>query len=147
MCKIKNPIQVLKDTIKNPLNPLKGGPIDFSKSKPSTPAPASPADPTYTPPAPPPDDPNLLNPGDLGENTGEPTVPKPDAPVVKPDGEVVAPPAAPTPIPPASDRSSEVRQAGRDARRNSRKRKGLLGTLLAGETGGANNPSKTLLGQ
>lgn len=76
-----------------------------------------------------------------------PAPPSPDAPVTSPNGQTVTAPTVTQPIPPVSDRSSEVRQAGRDARRQSRKRKGFLSTLLAGETGGANAPSKTLLGQ
>lgn len=86
-----------------------------------------------------------------GTNTGgtdqPPTPPAPDAPVKASDGTLLSAPTASAPIPPVSDRSSEVQQAGREARRSAKKRRGLLSTFLAGETGGANNPVKTLLGQ
>ncbi len=76
-----------------------------------------------------------------------PTPPAPDAPVKASDGTLLTAPTATAPIPPVSDRSSEVQQAGREARRAAKKRRGLLSTFVAGETGGANNPMKTLLGQ
>jgi hypothetical protein len=76
-----------------------------------------------------------------------PKAPAPDAPVTARDGTLLSAPQASAPIPPVSDRSSEVQQAGREARRAAKKRRGLLSTFVAGETGGANNPMKTLLGQ
>lgn len=84
--------------------------------------------------------------GTTGGGTPPPTPPAPDAPVQSSTGTITQPTPS-QPIPPVSDRSSEVQQAGREARRNSKKRKGLLSTLLAGETGGASAPTKTLLGQ
>lgn len=57
------------------------------------------------------------------------------------------PPAA---VPPVTERTIEVEAAGRQERLDARKRKGLKGTLLAGETGGYTQPAapgtKTLLG-
>lgn len=76
-----------------------------------------------------------------------PTPPAPDAPVTSPNGQTVT---APTPYqapPPVSDRSSEVMQAGRAARQASKRRKGLLSTYLAGETGGAKGAAPSLLGR
>jgi hypothetical protein len=82
-----------------------------------------------------------------GSTTDAPTPPAPDAPVKASDGTLLSAPTATAPTPPVSDRSSEVQQAGREARRNAKKRRGMLSTFLAGETGGASNPVKTLLGQ
>lgn len=81
-----------------------------------------------------------------GNTDQAPTPPAPDAPVNS-NGTLISAPTAPAPIPPVSERSSDVVQAGRDARRSSKKRKGYLSTFLAGETGGATSPVKTLLGQ
>lgn len=90
-----------------------------------------------------------IKPGTGGTGTTDqpPAPPAPDAPVKASDGTLLSAPTASAPIPPVSDRSSEVQQAGREARRASKRRKGFLSTFLAGETGGANNPVKTLLGQ
>lgn len=94
-----------------------------------------------------------IKPGATGDGTGgtgtdqPPAPPAPDAPVTSPNGQTVTQPTPYTPPPPVSDRSSEVMQAGREARRNSKKRKGLLSTYLAGETGGAQGAAPTLLGR
>lgn len=82
-----------------------------------------------------------------GGTNDAPVPPAPDAPVKASDGTLLTAPTATAPIPPVSDRSSEVQQAGREARRSAKKRRGMLSTFLAGETGGASNPVKTLLGQ
>lgn len=81
------------------------------------------------------------------EPTVDPTPPTPDSPVRDSSGTLLTAPTAPSTPPPVSDRSSEVFQAGRAARQANRRRKGFLSTLLAGETGGAQSPIKTLLGQ
>jgi hypothetical protein len=85
-----------------------------------------------------------------------------DTPPVAPPAPTLPPPidtgaglnlGAPTmptlekPAPPVSDKSSEVRDAGREARRKAGRRKGYLSTLLAGESGGYTGQAKTLLGQ
>lgn len=86
--------------------------------------------------------------GGTGGTTDQPPAPpSPTAPVADSQGTLLTAPTASAPIPPVSDRSSEVQQAGREARRSAKKRRGMLSTFLAGETGGANNPAKTLLGQ
>lgn len=87
--------------------------------------------------------------GTTGTGTEAPPVtpPSPDAPVTSPNGQTVFQPTPTQPIPPVSDRSSEVMQAGREARRAAKKRKGLLSTYLAGETGGATGAAPTLLGR
>lgn len=84
-----------------------------------------------------------LNYGQLtGQTKPAPTPPAPDAPV---NG--ITQPTPTPPSPPVSERSSDVIQAGRDALRTAKKRKGYLSTFLAGETGGAQGSAKTLLGQ
>lgn len=88
-----------------------------------------------------------IKPGTTGGTDQPPAPPAPDAPVTDSKGTLLTAPTASQPIPPVSDRSSEVQQAGREARRSAKKRRGMLSTFLAGETGGANNPMKTLLGQ
>lgn len=65
---------------------------------------------------------------------------------------VAATAAPPRPIPPVTERSIEVAAAGREARVQAGKRKGMKGTILAGETGAyspqapATDGKKTLLG-
>ena len=93
-------------------------------------------------------------PGDTTQDT--PPV-APPAPVVPPPidtgvgmnlGTPVVPAGPQTAAPPASDKSSEVRDAQREARRKAGRRKGYLSTLLARETGGyQGGEQKTLLGQ
>lgn len=57
------------------------------------------------------------------------------------------PKAPPPPPPPATERSTEVMGAKRQQAKDARSRKGMMATLLAGETGGQRNPlRKTLLG-
>lgn len=60
-----------------------------------------------------------------------------------------APAPPPPPDPPATQRRTEVVTAERIARRDAKKRKGQLATLVAGETGGATleqRSSASLLG-
>ena len=81
-----------------------------------------------------------------------PPEPPPPAAIVPIDTTTaLPPPEAPASsvsvAPPASDKSGEVRDAQREAKRKATKRKGLLSTLLAGETGGYQGQGKTLLGQ
>lgn len=91
-----------------------------------------PAAPTPPPPPPPPEPP-APTPDVTGGGT---TLPPPE------------PPATPATVaPPPSDKSSEVRDAQREARKKAGRRRGYLSTLLAGETGGNQTPQKTLLGQ
>jgi hypothetical protein len=55
--------------------------------------------------------------------------------------------APPPPDPPATERTAEVYQAARGARRDARRRKGYRSTLLSGEAAGSmGQPKKTLLG-
>lgn len=56
------------------------------------------------------------------------------------------PPAPPPPIPPVTESSADVAQASAEAKRAAAKRQGYGSTLLAGETGGAKDDKKTLLG-
>lgn len=55
-------------------------------------------------------------------------------------------PEPPPPNPPATERRTEVQAAKRQVRLDAQKRKGQQATLLAGETGGAQTQTKTLLG-
>lgn len=90
--------------------------------------------PAPTPPPAPEPPPAPIAPIDTGANS--PTLPPPE------------PPATPATVaPPASDKSSEVRDAQREARKKAGRRRGYLGTLLAAETGGYQGQGKTLLGQ
>jgi hypothetical protein len=107
---------------------FKGG-----SSVPASPPPIAPPPPPPTPEPPP--QPIQPPPPTIPIDTGA-GLPPPDAP------------AGPSTIaPPASDKSSEVRDAKREALKKSGKRRGLLSTLLAGETGGYQGQGKTLLGQ
>ena len=56
---------------------------------------------------------------------------------------VTTPAAPPRPIPPVTERSIEVAAAGRDARVQAGKRKGMRSTILAGETGAYASASST----
>ncbi len=62
------------------------------------------------------------------------------------------PKAAPPPDPPVTERQTEVVAAERQTKRDSRKRKGQMASLLAGETGGFqgegndSQPLRSLLG-
>lgn len=76
--------------------------------------------------------------------------PAPVAPIDTSTGTLPPPEAPATPAtvaPPASDKSSEIRDAQREARKKAGRRKGYLSTLLAGDTGGYQGQGKTLLGQ
>jgi hypothetical protein len=101
----------------------------------------------------------FTKPGATGGDTNTPPV-APPAPVLPPPidtgaGLNLGAPTMPTfekAAPPVSDKSSEIRDAGREARRRAGRRKGYLSTLLAGETGGyqagaTTGQPKTLLGQ
>lgn len=92
--------------------------------------------PAPAPPPPPPEPPPMpVAPIDTGAGA-TPTLPPPE------------PPATPATVaPPASDKSSEVRDAQREARKKAGRRRGYLSTLLASETGGYQGQGKTLLGQ
>ena len=76
------------------------------------------------------------------------------APVAAPVQTIVQPaPVAPRPVPPVTDRTSEVVAAERQSKLDAAKKKGIRSTLLAGETGGFNpfkpagpEQKKTLLG-
>lgn len=53
----------------------------------------------------------------------------------------------PPPIPPVTESATDVAQAKQNEREAAAKRQGYASTLLAGETGGAKNEQKTLLGE
>jgi hypothetical protein len=85
------------------------------------------------------------------------TMPKPESPVLTNNASAAGPrdvlgytqiamPTPMAPVPPVTDRLSEIIQAGRESKRKTTKRKGLLSTLLAGETGGYQGQQRTLLG-
>jgi hypothetical protein len=96
--------------------------------------------------------------GSTGSTVKPPTaMPDPAAPVVtsNPTAEgtrdeagnvTISMPTPMAPVPPVTDRLSEIVQAGRESKRKTTKRKGLLSTLLAGETGGYQGQQRTLLG-
>lgn len=73
----------------------------------------------------------------------------PDAPT-PPPASAVTPTKPPAAVPPVTERTFEVEAASRQTRVDAKRRKGMRGTLLAGETGGAQAPTdqttKTLLG-
>lgn len=56
-------------------------------------------------------------------------------------------PKVQAPIPPVTQTAGEVVQASQQSRRDAAKRQGYASTLLAGETGGAKDKPKTLLGE
>ena len=59
------------------------------------------------------------------------------------------PPPAPPPPPPPTQSATEVQDIALDEKRQAARRKGQRATLIAGETGGYNNPAtggKSLLG-
>lgn len=77
---------------------------------------------------------------------GSPSPPKePDIP--KPE-KLPPPPKPPPPLPPPpTETSADIEASRQDQRAQELRRRGLAGTLLAGETGGANSTGrKTLLG-
>jgi hypothetical protein len=81
----------------------------------------------------------------MGKGTS--SIPQAPAPVAPAATMPSKPPAA---IPPVTERSIEVEAASRQTKIDAKKRKGMRGTLLAGETGGYTAPdngvTKTLLG-